>query len=358
MAAWCTPTAGASACRAAFAATSSSAAGDNGPARERARRCSGTSSRRAGVLPWRWQRRCSTAPGSPRDRCEPAFARFGRGGIFAVGNAAAEAHPIVAEGISMAIQSAALLCERLIARPELRCAGTVSADVLRGVRNDYARAWRNNFSRRLFVAAAYAHLFMRPASDARCHRLAGTLSGAAHRGRPVDRQGGAVAAARARIRFVRGERTMTTLESMQGIFKAIFDLAPEAAGPEAVLEDLGIDSLSMIEVLFAVEDEFKIVMPPDPAALRGADEDRRRSRATTSTSSSLRSARQWPARKCRLETGCRHRDRRRFAARQRRRTRSSAISRAAVRASSGCPYLRRGVVKPSLDNLADTSAAP
>jgi flavin-dependent dehydrogenase len=40
---------------------------------------------------------------------------FGRDGIFAVGNAAAETHPIVAEGISMAIQSAALLCEQLIA---------------------------------------------------------------------------------------------------------------------------------------------------------------------------------------------------------------------------------------------------
>jgi len=62
---------------------------------------------------------------------------------------------------------------------------------------------------------------------------------------------------------------MTTLQSMQGIFKANFDLAPEVLLPEAVLEDLEIDSLSMIEVLFAVEDEFKIVVPHEPAAWRG-----------------------------------------------------------------------------------------
>ena len=62
---------------------------------------------------------------------------------------------------------------------------------------------------------------------------------------------------------------MTTLQSLQGIFKANFDLAPEVLQREAVLEDLAIDSLSMIEVLFAVEDEFKIVVPPEPAAWRG-----------------------------------------------------------------------------------------
>jgi flavin-dependent dehydrogenase len=96
---------------------------------------------------------------------------FGCDGIFAVGNAAAEAHPIVAEGISIAIQSAALLCEQLIAHPELKSAGAGSARVLKGVRDEYARAWRNNFSRRLFVAAAFAHVFMRPVST----RIAATL---------------------------------------------------------------------------------------------------------------------------------------------------------------------------------------
>ena len=89
---------------------------------------------------------------------------FGRDGIFAVGNAAAEAHPIIAEGISIAVQSATLLCEQLIAHPELRSAHASSAPVLESVRDEYARAWRNNFSRRLVVAAALAHVVMRPAS--------------------------------------------------------------------------------------------------------------------------------------------------------------------------------------------------
>ena len=62
---------------------------------------------------------------------------------------------------------------------------------------------------------------------------------------------------------------MTTFQSMQRIFKANFDLAPELLQRDAVLEDLEIDSLSMIEVLFAVEDEFNIVVPHQPAAWRG-----------------------------------------------------------------------------------------
>lgn len=89
---------------------------------------------------------------------------FGRDGIFAVGNAAAEAHPIVAEGISIAIQSAALLCEQLITHPELRSARAGAARLFDDVRHEYARAWRSNFSRRLYVAAAFAHVFMRPVS--------------------------------------------------------------------------------------------------------------------------------------------------------------------------------------------------
>lgn len=89
---------------------------------------------------------------------------FGRDGIFAVGNAAAEAHPIVAEGISIAIQSAALLCGRLIACPEVRSDTTRSARALARIRHDYALSWRSNFSRRLYMAALFAHVFMRPVS--------------------------------------------------------------------------------------------------------------------------------------------------------------------------------------------------
>ena len=83
---------------------------------------------------------------------------FGREGIFSVGNASAEAHPIVAEGISMAIQSAMLLTQHLIAHGHPpRTTAQLSA-----VRHEYAVAWRRNFSRRLHMAALAAHVFMRP----------------------------------------------------------------------------------------------------------------------------------------------------------------------------------------------------
>lgn len=54
---------------------------------------------------------------------------------------------------------------------------------------------------------------------------------------------------------------MTTLQTVQGILQASFELAPEVLQPDAKLEDLAIDSLSVIEVMFAVEDQFKIIVP-------------------------------------------------------------------------------------------------
>ena len=62
---------------------------------------------------------------------------------------------------------------------------------------------------------------------------------------------------------------MTTLQTVQTLLQANFDLAPESLQPDAKLADLAIDSLSVIEVLFAVEDAFKVVVPPEPAALHG-----------------------------------------------------------------------------------------
>ena len=94
---------------------------------------------------------------------------FGRDGIFAVGNAAAEAHPIVAEGISMAIQSSILLCGELTTRPEVRSGHTRQA--FEDIRHEYAMAWRRNFSRRVYAAALFAHLFMRPVSTRIAVRL-------------------------------------------------------------------------------------------------------------------------------------------------------------------------------------------
>ena len=66
-------------------------------------------------------------------------------GIFFTGNIAGEAHPVIAEGISMAIQSSGLL------------AGLLVAD--RG--ESYAGAWKRRFGPRVRTAALFAHLAMR-----------------------------------------------------------------------------------------------------------------------------------------------------------------------------------------------------
>jgi flavin-dependent dehydrogenase len=79
-------------------------------------------------------------------------------GRFMIGNAAAEAHPIIGEGISMAMQSARLLCARLAAAGRRHA----SADTLQRVGIDYARDWRQAFAPRLHLAATLAQLAMRP----------------------------------------------------------------------------------------------------------------------------------------------------------------------------------------------------
>jgi menaquinone-9 beta-reductase len=80
-------------------------------------------------------------------------------GIFLVGNAAGEAHPIVAEGISMAMQSAWLLAERLTARQDSVC----SSLALNAIGRDYAAAWRRSFAPRIRAASLFAQWAMRPA---------------------------------------------------------------------------------------------------------------------------------------------------------------------------------------------------
>jgi acyl carrier protein len=61
---------------------------------------------------------------------------------------------------------------------------------------------------------------------------------------------------------------MTTLERLQGLLARDFDIKPEALQPAATLESLDIDSLRMIEILFCVEDEFKITVSADQTELR------------------------------------------------------------------------------------------
>jgi len=83
-------------------------------------------------------------------------------GIFYVGNAAGEAHPIVAEGISMAMQSGWLLCRRLIARRDSLASPRLLADIGRA----YAADWDESFAPRLRAAALFAAIASRPSAAA------------------------------------------------------------------------------------------------------------------------------------------------------------------------------------------------
>jgi flavin-dependent dehydrogenase len=91
-------------------------------------------------------------------------------GFFAVGNALGEAHPIVAEGISMAIQSGWLLAERLSASGP-----STDAARLNGIAREYEAAFRANFLPRMRAAALIANLAMRPLSSAAAAGLLETV---------------------------------------------------------------------------------------------------------------------------------------------------------------------------------------
>jgi flavin-dependent dehydrogenase len=101
------------------------------------------------------------------------------GGVFRVGNAAGESHALIGEGISMALQSSALLASMLTCRPATAIRGRFGIELHRS----YAAAWRRAFAPRLRLAAIYAHVAMRPrlAEPARTllRRWPTLLSGAA-----------------------------------------------------------------------------------------------------------------------------------------------------------------------------------
>jgi acyl carrier protein len=53
----------------------------------------------------------------------------------------------------------------------------------------------------------------------------------------------------------------TALETMQELLQERLGIDKEKVSPEASLEDLGIDSLMQIELLFDFEDKFKVKIP-------------------------------------------------------------------------------------------------
>ncbi len=79
-------------------------------------------------------------------------------GVFRVGNAAGESHPLIGEGISMALESAQLLAAELTRQP-VKAIDERRAAVLQ---RDYAHAWNQHLAVRMRLAALYAHIAMRP----------------------------------------------------------------------------------------------------------------------------------------------------------------------------------------------------
>jgi menaquinone-9 beta-reductase len=91
---------------------------------------------------------------------DPGIRPRARGGVFAIGNAAGEAHPLVAEGISMAMQSAWLLCAAMIPRRD----AVLRGEALSAVGLEYSRNWRRHFATRVHAAAIFARLTTGPAT--------------------------------------------------------------------------------------------------------------------------------------------------------------------------------------------------
>ncbi|RVB73124.1 MULTISPECIES: FAD-dependent oxidoreductase [unclassified Mesorhizobium] len=77
--------------------------------------------------------------------------------IFRVGNAAGESHPVIAEGISMALQSGWLLACELACAPSGRVGREAAG-------RRYEAAWKRLFSTRVHAAAALAGIALRPGS--------------------------------------------------------------------------------------------------------------------------------------------------------------------------------------------------
>jgi acyl carrier protein len=60
---------------------------------------------------------------------------------------------------------------------------------------------------------------------------------------------------------------MTTLDQLSGILVKHYKINPASITPHQPLDQLGIDSLGMAELLFFIEDEFHIQLPADAPLL-------------------------------------------------------------------------------------------
>jgi len=61
---------------------------------------------------------------------------------------------------------------------------------------------------------------------------------------------------------------MSTLQTIQRMMVEQFELKAEDLTPNAELEALGLDSLSVIEFMFNIEDEFHIKLPDERVEIK------------------------------------------------------------------------------------------
>ena len=59
----------------------------------------------------------------------------------------------------------------------------------------------------------------------------------------------------------------STFERLRAILIRDYKFTPDLLVQTAPLEELGIDSLGTAELLFNIEDEFGVTLPPDPVQL-------------------------------------------------------------------------------------------
>jgi acyl carrier protein len=65
---------------------------------------------------------------------------------------------------------------------------------------------------------------------------------------------------------------LSTFERLRAILVKDYQLAPDSVTMDSKLESLGIDSLGVAEMLFSIEDEYRVTLPPEPAELNTVGE--------------------------------------------------------------------------------------
>jgi flavin-dependent dehydrogenase len=107
------------------------------------------------------------AAGPIRPGIRPGYAKD----IFRVGNIAGESHPVIAEGISMALQSGWLLAS------ELASANFCDSAALRLAGERYSQAWKKQFATRIQAASILARIAIFPRSAELMRAFVGMFPG-------------------------------------------------------------------------------------------------------------------------------------------------------------------------------------